>query len=483
MFPNLGRETGAYVAGETGAAAAREIAPDSMLAEVAGAALGSTGASMAMGSPPTARMVDSTERTYQHRPTSMNPFVGRLDRFIGTELEGTTTLPALVNRLRGKFRGYDIQRVEEIAKGVDPNAKFKPNEILDMLRVNYDPSAFQVQQRTVRPGDSFYTQDDPFVGEPDSALERSVIMLNRDNMPEAAVSAEGAEYAKQASEKLKVMEQIGSSSEGDLSNLLRGNTMARYTAPLVDFLSRNRGADFDNEVMPIIGTLEKDVQAFQDAEGLVNTFVNDFSPQNFFRSPSFSSALRESKRRQEAEGGVDPTQILRRAEREAFKSTYNGLMGSYVVAARDSEPFLFSGLDSMGDIQKNEEILPLLTNIIIPEVQQRLEREGRGLQNYIRRQFSNIANNKGLRNALQASATGTIPGSNPLYAGRHQSLTPGVSNLISLTRATDVKADIPGMGNNVKGIYLHELQSDLVNDIRKAGGPRNMTPEQLQERL
>jgi hypothetical protein len=39
------------------------------------------------------------------------------------------------------------------------------------------------------------------------------------------------------------------------------------------------------------------------------------------------------------------------------------------------------------------------------------------------------------------------------------------------------------MGNNVKGIYLHELQSDLVNDIRKAGGPQNMTPEQLQERL
>jgi hypothetical protein len=483
MFPNLGRETGAYVAGETGAAAAREIAPDSMLAEVAGAALGSTGASMAMGSPTTARMVDSTERTYQHRPTSMNPFVGRLDRFIGTELEGTTTLPALVNRLRGKFRGYDIQRVEEIAKGVDPSAKFKPNEILDMLRVNYDPSAFQVQQRPVKSSYSFYTQDDPFAGEPDSALERSVIMLNRDNMPQNAVSSKAAEFAKDSIDRLSVMRLVASSGAGDdISNILRGNTLARYTAPLVDFLSYNRGSSFDNEVMPIIARLDRDVTEFQEMQETLNTSINEFSPQNFFKSPSFSSALRESKRRQEAEGGVNPRQILKQAEMEAFHSTYEGLVNSYLSLAPDMRQ-LFENLENPQYVTENEQIIPFLTDNAIPKLQKSLARETRRLESTIKDSFLDIADNQGLQNALKTASAGKMPGSNPLYAGRHQSLTPGVSNLISLTRATDVKADIPGMGNNVKGIYLHELQSDLVNDIRKAGGPRNMTPEQLQERL
>jgi hypothetical protein len=488
MFPNLGRETGAYVAGETGAAAATAIAPDSTLAEVAGAALGSTGASMAMGSPPAMTQMlpqrpDSTERTYQLRPTGLNPFVGRLDRFIGTELQGTTTLPALVSRLQGKFRDYDIQRVEEIAKNVDPNAKFKPNEILDMLRVNYDPSAFQVQQRSVESSYSFYTQDDPFAGEPDSALERSVIMLNRDNMPQNAVSSKAAEFAKDSIDRLSVMRLVASSGAGDdISNILRGNTLARYTAPLVDFLSYNRGSSFDNEVMPIIARLDRDVTEFQEMQGAINTSINEFSPQNFFRSPSFSSALRESKRRQEAEGGVNPRQILKQAEMEAFHSTYEGLVNSYLSLAPDMRQ-LFENLENPQYVTENEQIIPFLTDNAIPKLQKSLARETRRLESTIKDSFLDIADNQKLQNALKTASAGKMPGSNPLYAGRHQSLTPGVSNLISLTRATDVKADIPGMGNNVKGIYLHELQSDLVNDIRKAGGPRNMTPEQLQERL
>jgi hypothetical protein len=483
MFPNLGRETGAYVAGETGAAAAREIAPDSMLAEIGASLVAGTGASMALGPPPTAQMVDSTERTYQHRPTSMNPFVGRLDRFIGTELEGTTTLPALVNRLRGKFRGYDIQRVEEIAKGVDPSAKFKPNEILDMLRVNYDPSAFQVQQRTVNVdrGDSFYTQDDPFRGEPNFALERSVIMLNRDNLPQGNFSSEDAEYARKAAEKLELFSQIGNSDQGDLSNLLEVGTINRMTAPLVEFLGRNRGADFDNEIMPVIDALYTDVKSHQEKKEVVDMFARDFSPAVFFRNPSFSSALKQSKQRQEAEGGKTPTEILKTAELEAFKSTYNSLMEAYKVNPDVSQ--LFRGIDNIQDMESNKTIVPFLTNIAVPEVQQRLQLEGRDVENSIRNYLYVISNNTKLKNALQASSTGLMPGSNPLYQGRHQSLTPGVSNLISLSRTTDVKADIPGMGNNVKGIYLHELQSDLVNDIRRAGGPQNMSQEQLRKRL
>ena len=87
------------------------------------------------------------------------PFVGRLDAFVD-QLKGPVPLGQFVNQLKGKFREYDIARVEEAFKGVDPTTKLTPKQIAEGLANTYSPSRWLSE--TVAPGvrkDMAPTQD------------------------------------------------------------------------------------------------------------------------------------------------------------------------------------------------------------------------------------------------------------------------------------------------------------------------------------
>jgi len=87
------------------------------------------------------------------------PFVGRLDTFV-EQLKGPVPLGQFVNQLKGKFREYDIARVEEAFKGVDPTTKLTPKQIAEGLANTYSPSRWLSE--TVAPGvrkDMAPTQD------------------------------------------------------------------------------------------------------------------------------------------------------------------------------------------------------------------------------------------------------------------------------------------------------------------------------------
>jgi hypothetical protein len=87
------------------------------------------------------------------------PFVGRLDAFVD-QLKGPVPLGQFVNQLKGKFREYDIARVEEAFKGVDPTTKLTPKQIAEGLANTYSPSRWISE--TVAPGvrkDMAPTQD------------------------------------------------------------------------------------------------------------------------------------------------------------------------------------------------------------------------------------------------------------------------------------------------------------------------------------
>jgi hypothetical protein len=87
------------------------------------------------------------------------PFVGRLDAFVD-QLKGPVPLGQFINQLKGKFREYDIARVEEAFKGVDPTTKLTPKQIAEGLANTYSPSRWLSE--TVAPGvrkDMAPTQD------------------------------------------------------------------------------------------------------------------------------------------------------------------------------------------------------------------------------------------------------------------------------------------------------------------------------------
>lgn len=56
----------------------------------------------------------------------------------------------------------------------------------------------------------------------------------------------------------------------------------------------------------------------------------------------------------------------------------------------------------------------------------------------------------------------------PLYEGQHPTLGGGI-NPVAFSRFSEHTADIPGLGTGVRGIYVNELQSDLLQDVRRSG--------------
>ena len=67
-----------------------------------------------------------------------------------------------------------------------------------------------------------------------------------------------------------------------------------------------------------------------------------------------------------------------------------------------------------------------------------------------------------------------------LYKGQHPALEGGI-NPVAFSRFSEHTADIPGLGTGVRGIYVNELQSDLLQDVRKLGAQgRTAEMDQLE---
>jgi hypothetical protein len=66
------------------------------------------------------------------------------------------------------------------------------------------------------------------------------------------------------------------------------------------------------------------------------------------------------------------------------------------------------------------------------------------------------------------------------YRGQHSGALQNPPMPIAFSRFTEQEAVIPGRGN-VKGIYVHELQSDLLDDLRKRGTKGGGTDKDYRE--
>jgi len=58
---------------------------------------------------------------------------------------------------------------------------------------------------------------------------------------------------------------------------------------------------------------------------------------------------------------------------------------------------------------------------------------------------------------------------------------PGNENPIGFSRFTEVMTTLPGATQPARGVYLHEMQSDLLKPLRKQGAPRSASEDQLRE--
>lgn len=508
LAPIVDKEASIFASSELAAMGAREVAPDNFTAEIAAAIAGggayntldnilsSSARTADMGAPTTAR--SQMAEIFSHTPTRENPFVGRLDNYVAN-LPGKIGRDQLLAQLKGKFRTSEILRVERALEDVDPNAKLQPNEILEKIKQEYDPSDLTVT--TITPGQfrdsgrQFYSSmDNPWVGSPpELAPEQGVIVLSRPLLSGGKRYTKGqVQEATNALSNLNLMFEL--TSRG--GETVPAEDMRVYLDSLVRPLSRslyNSEAIAEDErerLMGIVDKMERSYLIESDIEQTLGGLASDLLRNSFggIVNPNQTQTLlgsrnalvgnyafNEEKNRLLAEGGLEPSQVINKAYVNVFKRRMeNDIQGDYLrragwSATRD----IIKSLPKPDNVTTPAEADAFLSDTFLPAVQSAIERARNTRNNQIAgyvEDFRDSGVDKVLRQMIEDSKVPERTGVNPDYVGQHGALTGNTQGgQIGFSRTSDVVASLSGM-NHARGIYLHEMQSDLLDDINTRQG-------------
>lgn len=499
LAPIVDKEASIYASSELAAMGAREVAPDNMTAEIAAAVAGggayntldnilsSSSRSADMGPANTAR--SQMAQIYQHIPTPERPFVGRLDSFIANDLNvGRISRDELLARMRGKFRGPELLRVERAFEGVDPKAKLTPNEVLEKLQASYDPSDLELV--TIRGDVPYKSMDNPWFGDEQSlGTQREqltgvgedmqgTIVLRRAGQPsQSTVDPEMVSAAE------NTYRELGAGPLTADDPFVRGLIYTRayedFAAPFKDIFLK-RGWDYTKQfVLERLDNMESAVN-YRSAQATELGVLND----KFETLGAVTADLFPQKRLELLEqGGVSREDLMGKAYAKAFEEAYSeAVTGTALNSPYSTDLILsFPKPENITDPQLANEFLKTRAR---PYLSEQLREISKDTALRLSGELRMLRDSDDVRDALKnmaAQRPEMVPGVNPDYRGQHTMVTENTPGVVSFSRSTDVRTEIPGMGQ-VKGIYLHELQSDLLDDLRKRQGgiPRGATQEELQ---
>lgn len=243
----------------------------------------------------------------------------------------------------------------------------------------------------------------------------------------------------------------------DLPDSTEQNRLRYYISDLEDAVGQRNSISYDLTAL-----------LYADQSSLINKAA---SPMHF--EPAYRQMLEI--------GGYPPDELLQKAFDLAISSAYKSELDRLPLQYRRffPEDLDLTGAVSFGD--KKDAIDNALWRSV-DEARQQLNAD---TQDMVQRTLTSMEGympefEKLFEPTLQ---TGVLPGSNPGYVGQHSGVTGGAGNQIGFSRFSEVETPLPGETSNSRGIYLHELQSDLLDDLREQGAPRSASAEDLQERM
>ena len=499
LAPIVDKEASIYASSELAAMGAREVAPDNMTAEIAAAVAGggayntldnilsSSSRSADMGPANTAR--SQMAQSYQHIPTPERPFVGRLDSFIANDLNvGRISRDELLARMRGKFRGPELLRVERAFEGVDPKAKLTPNEVLEKLQASYDPSDLELV--TIRGDVPYKSMDNPWFGDEQSlGTQREqltgvgedmqgTIVLRRAGQP--SQSTVDPEMVSAAENTYRELDRTGPMTADSpfVRGMIRPLSYEDFAAPF-EALFKGRQDDTSQFVLERLDNMERVVNKRSEQASALGVLNDRFETLGAMAADLFPQKRLELLE----QGGVSREDLMGKAYAKAFEEAYS----EAVAGAALGTPY---GRDMILSFPKPENITdPQLANEFLktrarPYLSGKIQEISADATLRLAVELRLLRGSEDVRDALKnmaAQRPEMVPGVNPDYRGQHTMVTENTPGVVSFSRSTDVRTEIPGMGQ-VNGIYLHELQSDLLDDLRKRQGgiPRGATQEELQ---
>jgi len=390
------------------------------------------------------------------------PFVGRLDAFVDT-IKNPVQLGQLKGQLKGKFRDYDLERVERAFAGMDDKTKLTPDQIKQALGGVHSPGKWVSETLPPQQG-KFHQQTDNVWGKE----------LGTTNL-----------YLEQPAERLaatKLLDEGQSSITAFLANSPSMPTVQKLegTRKLLNDpqIEQIAGPELVNNLRLKFDKAENNIKLIDEFQNEIKQIEYGFTDPGMYKNAQGTRPWYEIKdqylkdkkdalQQQFIQQGSSPTAAYIAAIQGtntdiAFQEA--GVYASKRVQEMAVERARSHGISapnfSLIDWNDpnlrpmsitNKEFGESVKSVLEPSVQT-VHEAAKNVQRFLGDDV------KELGQKLMSVAA---------YRGKHKAVAAGPYP-VGFTRFSEHEATIPGMGT-LEGRHFHELQSDLSKDMRAKG--------------
>ena len=458
------------------------------------------------GTPPVLRMAEETGAdTTRMQQMVAQQFSGRLDDFV-SKLKGPVQKDQFLGQLSNKFRSYEIDRAKQALSDLPGNARLTPQELAEKLAATLSPTDLTTKIIPPREAGFYRSYDNPY---PERPL--GIIHLNKQAniSPEEMTRLEGLDQLKKVADitPSSLFGVIGPDFKQDVLKAVRDSgadtattrsTVERLSGQLDEVASLHDEAKRYSDIF-------KDYNTAFTIPGALKTRLpgQDYPVYNELVSTLRGRYDKAQRDKGEFVASFDNYEKASRlATKVVFMDSLNGFLRQvepYIKQAGTVGNETLQAFDQLKDVQdlikRNPDWVrdPDYVGPTTARDTQDLIKLGESIKLYSASGFGMSVNDslfKTISLLSKAAETwrlgpyekrltetaSTLRGllksaeerGPPLYRGQHPTLEGGI-NPVAFSRFSEHTADIPGLGTGVRGIYVNELQSDLLQDVRQLG--------------
>ena len=367
-------------------------------------------------------------------------FVGRIDEFLANQ-KNPVTKEQLIGQLKGKFRDYEIARVEEALADLPAASKLQPADLLARVKSKYPVENFRTSIIEPKPGVPYNDMDNVY--------KKDVGVIN--------LTLPVTEQAQKVSDEAML-------TLHHLSNFGQGKIFSNQLGKVVDYLNEKGLSSNYKELLKSMKAVENNPEIKQ-LQAAKNTLID---VGTLMRYPNLHPMQKEIAERIAKQnpgkyyGEIAPlinAELAKMSLKQLTDLSLNDKFKSLQPLASRLKRIIDSGEDvKKSDIlgRINTEIAlidnkfkPIVDSVVSGAAKDEYTRLGKDLQN------------------------------KAVYQGQHASITTK-ENPIAFSRFVDKVATIPGRGDT-RVMHVIELQSDLFDDIIKKGSKAGSKEKDLAE--
>lgn len=361
-------------------------------------------------------------------------FVSKVDDFIASQ-KGPVTKQQLLGQMKGKFRDYEIGRVSAALANYPDTAKFTPEYLLAAVQSSYPTSKLKTYVLEPQKVDRWSSTDNVYFDQP-----VGVVNLRFDTPME------------------KVYKSLSNQEALDrlawITSPIRFATADKKAQDIADLAGAIRGLPDSNKFNALLGDMDRLYTAKNKTDTMLAEIDNAYSAYKYpATKDGWSTAINEYYAKNK---GPSMFEDAKKYANEVVQKEADKTLKSY-------------GIDIPSKSLPIEEFMGRLETVVANQMHLVSQKEKDAVAELTQKFYPELTE------AAKAFR------SNSLYEGQHKSLTPK-GTPIAFSRFVDHTVNLPDKGET-KVMHMIELQSDLLDDIRKTGSKSGSKVQDLEDLL